>query len=72
VWIALVVGVHLLPVAVLIAYPLVHVVAALVTAAALAAVPVARARSLPVSAVNGLGVGTALLASSVASLIFAL
>jgi hypothetical protein len=72
VWIALVVGLHLFPVAALIGYPLIHVVAALVTIAALAAVPVARARSLPVSAVNGAAVGGALLAGALVSLAIAL
>lgn len=71
-WIALVVGVHLFPVAWLLQYPLFHVVAALVTVAALAAVPMARARSLPVSAVTGLGAGTVLLAGALYSLISAL
>jgi hypothetical protein len=69
VWIALIVGLHLFPVAALIGYPLIHVVAALVTIAALAAIPVARARSLPVSLTNGVGVGTALLAGAVFSLV---
>lgn len=72
VWIALVVGVHFFPVAAIIGYPLIHVVGALVTIAALAAVPMARSRSLPVSAVNGLGVGTILLAGAVVSLLIAL
>lgn len=39
VWIALVVGLHLFPVAAIIAYPLIHVAGALVTVAALAAIP---------------------------------
>ena len=64
VWIALVVGVHLVPVAAIIGYPLIHVIGALVTVAALAAIPVARSRSLPTSAINGLGVETALLAGA--------
>jgi hypothetical protein len=69
VWIALVVGLHLFPVAAIIGYPLIHVIGALVTVAAVAAIPVARSRSLPTSAVNGLGVGTALLAGALVSLI---
>jgi hypothetical protein len=72
VWIAFVVGVHLFPVAEIIGYPLIHVVAALVTIAALAAIPVARSRSLPVSATNGVGVGTVLLAGALFSLVTAL
>ncbi|MGW4498834.1 hypothetical protein ACWENR_09460 [Micromonospora sp. NPDC004336] len=72
VWVALVVGLHLFPVAALIDYPLVHVVAALVTAVALAAVPLARARGVAVSAVVGLGTGAVLLAGAVSSLLIAL
>jgi hypothetical protein len=71
-WIALVVGLHLFLVAAIIGCPFIHVIGALVTAAALAATPVARSRSLPVSATNGLGVGTSLLAGAVFSLIAAL
>lgn len=72
VWIALVVGLHLFPVAALIAFPLIYAVATLVTIAALAAVPVARSASLPVSAVNGLGAGGVLLAAALACLLVAL
>jgi hypothetical protein len=71
-WIALDVGLHLFPVAAIIGYPLIHVIGALVTVAALTAIPVARSRSLPISATNGLGVGTALLAGAVYSLMTAL
>ncbi|PZG20282.1 hypothetical protein C1I95_09890 [Micromonospora craterilacus] len=71
-WIAFVVGVHLFPVAALIGYPLIHVVAALITLVAVAAVPVARSRSLPVSAVTGLGTGSVLLAAAGSSLGIAL
>lgn len=71
-WIALVVGVHLFPVAVIIGYPLIHVVAALITLVAVAAIPVARARSVPVSAATGLGTGTVLLATSLSSVVSAL
>jgi hypothetical protein len=66
-WIALVVGVHLVPVAALIRYPAVHVVAALVTAVAVAGVPVARSRSVPPSAVVGAATGTVLLAAALFS-----
>lgn len=69
VWIALIVGLHLFPVAWLLNYPFVYVVAALVTIASLAAVPVARARTLPVSAVNGAGAGLGLLIGAYFSLI---
>jgi hypothetical protein len=71
-WVALVVGVHLFPVAWLIGYPLVAVAAAVVTLVAVAAVPLARSRSLPVSAVTGLGTGTVLLAAALWSLAGAL
>jgi hypothetical protein len=71
-WIALVVGLHLFPVAVILASPVIHVVGALVTLAALVAVPVARSRSLPVSATTGLGAGAALLAGAVFFLVTAL
>jgi hypothetical protein len=72
IWIALVVGLHLFPVALLLRYPLIHVVAALVTVVALSAMPLARSRSLPVSAVNGLGAGVVLLAAALLSLINAI
>ncbi|MFI6262404.1 hypothetical protein [Micromonospora sp. NPDC051006] len=72
VWVAFVVGVHLFPVAALLDYPLIHPVAALVTAVALAAVPVARARAVTVSAVVGLGTGAVLLVAALASLAVAL
>jgi hypothetical protein len=68
VWIALVVGVHLFPLAPLLHYPLLYLVAALVTIAALVAVPVARRRSIPVSAVNGVAAGAVLLAAAIFSL----
>ncbi|BAL89563.1 hypothetical protein AMIS_43430 [Actinoplanes missouriensis 431] len=67
VWIAFVVGVHLFPVAVIIHYPAVHVTAALITLASLVAVPVARSRSLPVSAVIGVATGAVLLAGALFS-----
>ncbi|MBQ0900610.1 hypothetical protein [Micromonospora sp. U21] len=71
-WVALVVGVHLFPVAALIEYPLIHLVAALVTVTAVAAVPVARARAVAVSAMVGLGTGGVLLVAAVSSLLIAL
>jgi hypothetical protein len=72
VWIAIVVGVHLFPLAALLSYPFLYVVAALVTLAALVAVPLARSRGVAVSAVNGLGVGIGLLLGSYVSLVDAL
>ncbi|WP_430500416.1 hypothetical protein ACQRWP_01095 [Micromonospora trifolii] len=71
-WVALVVGVHLFPVAELLGYRLIHLVAALVTVVAVVAVPVARARALAVSAVVGLSTGVALLLGAVSSLVIAL
>ena len=66
-WVAVVVGMHLFPVAWLLRYPLVGVVAGLVTLAAVVAVPLARSRSLAVSAVTGLAAGTVLLAAALVS-----
>jgi len=71
-WIALVVGVHLFPVAALLGYPLIHVVGAMITVVALVSIPRARARELPVSAVTGLGAGTVLLAGALLALLSAL
>jgi hypothetical protein len=68
VWIAFVVGVHLFPVAALIRYPAVHVVAALITFAAVLSVPVARSRSITPSAVVGAATGAVLLAGALVSL----
>jgi hypothetical protein len=74
VWIALVVGLHLFPVAWLIRYPAIHVVAALVTAGALLTVPAARwlsptgpSGSVALSAVVGAFTGAVLLAGAVYS-----
>ncbi len=72
VWIALVVAVHFFPLAAIIGYPWMHVVGAMTTIAALAAVPIARKRSLPVSAVTGAGMGAALLIGAAVALTTAL
>ena len=61
--------IHLFPVASLLQYPLVAVVAALVTVVALAAIPLARSRSLAASAVTGVATGTVLLAGASYSLV---
>jgi hypothetical protein len=66
-WVALVVGVHLFPLAWLLRYPFIGVVAGLVTLAAVVAVPLARSRALAVSAVTGLATGTVLLAAALFS-----
>jgi hypothetical protein len=71
VWIAFVVGVHLFPVASLIRYPVIHVVAALITLAAVASVPVARSRSITPSAAVGSATGAVLLAAALFSLVAA-
>jgi hypothetical protein len=68
-WVALVVGVHLFPLAPLLQYPLLYVVAALVSMAALVAVPLARSQSLAVSAITGLATGVVLLAAALFSLV---
>ena len=67
-WVALVVGVHLVPLAWLLQYPLLGLVAALVILVAVLAVPLSRSRSVAVSAVTGLGCGCVLLASALWSL----
>jgi hypothetical protein len=71
-WVAFVVGVHLFPVAAILQYPMIYLVASLVTVVSLIAVPVARSRTLAISFVTGLGTGLVLLAAAVYSLISAL
>jgi hypothetical protein len=68
-WIALVVGVHFFPLAPLLHYPLLYPIAGLVTLAALGAIPLARTRSVAVSATTGLLVGPVLLAAALFSLV---
>ena len=68
-WIALVVGVHLFPLAPLLHYPLLYVTAALVSLGALVATGVALVQAVTVSAVTGLVVGAVLLASALFSLL---
>jgi hypothetical protein len=68
-WIALVVGIHFIPLAPLLHYPLLYGVAALVISAALVAVPLANAQDITVSAVTGLTTGSILLAAALFSLI---
>jgi hypothetical protein len=67
-WVAFVVGVHLFPVAVILRYPLMHLVAALVTAAAVASVPVAHAAGVDIGFVTGCGCGTLLLLAAAVAL----
>jgi uncharacterized membrane protein len=63
-----VVGVHLFPVAWLLGIPLIYLVAAFVTLAALACVPLAKSREVAVSAVTGALVGAILLLAAMFSL----
>ena len=70
-WVAFVVGVHLFPVAVILEIPALHIPAALVTLASVAAVPVAKRRELPISAVVGGTTGPVLMASALVSLLYA-
>jgi hypothetical protein len=64
VWIALVVGAHLFPVASLIRLPAIHVVAALIVLAAVFSVPGARSLSITPSAAVGEATGAVLLAAA--------
>jgi hypothetical protein len=68
-WVALIVGLHFLPMAPLLEYPLFYVVGALVTIAALVSVPLARSRDITVSAVTGALSGSVLLAAAVYALL---
>jgi hypothetical protein len=71
-WVAVVVGVHFVPLAPLLEYPFLYVAAALVTSVGLVSVPVARSRGVPASVVTGLGAGTVLLGSAWFSLVDAI
>jgi hypothetical protein len=68
-WVALIVGLHFLPMAPLLEFPLFYVVGALVTIAALVSVPLARSRDITVSAVTGVLSGSVLLAAAVYALV---
>jgi hypothetical protein len=68
-WVALIVGLHFLPMAPLLEFPLFYVVGALVTIAALVSVPLARSRDITVSAVTGVLSGSVLLAAAVYALL---
>jgi hypothetical protein len=67
-WVAVVVGVHLLPLAWLLRYPFLAVVGTLVAAAGVLAVPFARARNLAVRAIVGVSAGAILLTAASISL----
>lgn len=71
-WIAFVVGVHLFPVAAILDIPALHIPAALISVASIAAVRIARSVSITPSAVVGAMTGSILLISAVLSLIDAL
>ncbi|MBU8861491.1 hypothetical protein KSK32_30305 [Micromonospora sp. WMMB482] len=71
-WIALIVGLHFLPLAPLLRYPALAIWAALVTLVALVSVTVARRYDLAPSAVVGAGAGVALLAGAATALVHAL
>ncbi|MCB0187942.1 MAG: hypothetical protein KDE31_26925 [Caldilineaceae bacterium] len=68
-WVALVVGVHFVPLAPLLHYRLLYAVAALVCVVALAAVSLASMQNLAVSAVTGVTTGMILLVAALFSLI---
>ena len=70
-WVALVVGVHLFPLAPLLKYPILYGVAALVSISALVAAPLAATLAVPVSAITGLTTGIVLLAAALFSLLTA-
>jgi hypothetical protein len=68
-WVASVVGVHLFPLAGLLGYPLLYVVASLISLIALAALPLGKGVSLRRSAFTGLATGSVLLLAALSSLI---
>lgn len=68
-WVALIVGVHLFPLASLLHYRFLAVPAVLVTLVALGAVPLALSRGAQVSTVAGIGTGLVLVGSAIYSLI---
>ncbi len=68
-WVALVVGVHFFPLAPLFQDPMFYVLAVAVTLGALASVPLARSRSVAISAVTGAVTGSILLAAALFSLL---
>lgn len=68
-WIALVVGVHFVPLAPLLEFPLLYVAAVAVVGVAMLAVPMARSRRSSVSAVAGAGTGLVLLLLALTTLV---
>lgn len=71
-WVALVVGLHFIPLAILVDYAFFHIVAVLVSVAAIVSVPLARRRGVYPSAMTGLLTGSVFLVAAYASLITAL
>ena len=59
---------HFFPLAVLLEYPMLHVLALLITIGGLLAVPLSRRQSLPISAVTGAIAGPTLLTAALYSL----
>ncbi|WP_213453253.1 hypothetical protein [Rhizomonospora bruguierae] len=70
--VGLIVGIHFFPLAVILNYPVLHVIGALATGAAAAAVPLARRHGVAISAVTGVGMGISLLLGAFAALAAAL
>jgi hypothetical protein len=71
-WVALIVGLHLFPLAPLFDYPLLYVPATLVTMAAIASMPLARKGGMVTSAVTGALCGMALVGSALFSVVAAI
>ena len=67
-WVALVVGLHFVPLAPLLHYPLLYGISALVSVVALVTIPLAHAQMLTVSALTGVATGSILLAAALFSL----
>jgi hypothetical protein len=67
-WIALVVGVHFIPIGYILGIPMLYLLAAVVSVLAVVSVVVARARSLPMSSVTGVMAGSCLLGGAIMSL----
>ncbi|AHH98037.1 hypothetical protein [Kutzneria albida] len=68
-WICLVVGIHFYPMASVLQYASLYVLATVLTVGALLAVPLARRWNLTISAVTGVGAGSSLLLFAVWSMI---
>lgn len=71
-WVALIVGLHLFPLAPLFDYPFLYVPATLVTVGAIVSVPLARRGGVATSAVTGVLSGMALVGSALLSVVAAI